>query len=68
MTALERQQAFLEGLKTLERQYGLTIQAVVQQEQLGPVWQVRAVPVVVPIDSWTSEVRTETVTARDTSV
>jgi LysM repeat protein len=53
MTEQERQQTFVEALNQLSQQYGFTLNAVIQAEQLNNnVVQARAIVVVEPVADW----------------
>jgi hypothetical protein len=55
MTEQQRQQAFIAALERLIEQYGFTVKAQLQQEQLGSVLQIRGVVAVEPVPNWQPE-------------
>jgi hypothetical protein len=56
MTEQQRQQAFIDALNQLSQQYGFTLNAVIQAEQLNNnVVQARAVVIVEAVPNWQPE-------------
>jgi hypothetical protein len=60
MTEQERQTAFINSIKALEKRFGITIKAITQPEMLGDVLQVKPTLILVAIPGWREEVNSTT--------